>query len=58
MLFYQAKFVLCRFVRTKLSPFVEYAGKSNAAVTQDDCIFTILLLSPLSKEHSPSFEQI
>jgi hypothetical protein len=38
MLFYQAKLVLCRFVATKFSPFVEYAGKSNAAVTQADCI--------------------
>jgi hypothetical protein len=38
MQFYQAKLVLCRFVTTKFLPLVEYAGKSNAAVTQADCI--------------------
>jgi hypothetical protein len=29
--------VLCRFVTTKFSSLVEYAGKSNAAVTRADC---------------------
>jgi hypothetical protein len=38
MPFYQAK-LLCRFVTTKFSPLVEFAGISNAAVTWADCIF-------------------
>jgi hypothetical protein len=37
MPFYQAKLTLCRFVTTKFSPLVQYAGKSNAAVTRADC---------------------
>jgi hypothetical protein len=36
MAFYQAKLVLRRFVTTKFLPLVEYAGKSNVAVTQAD----------------------
>jgi MFS family permease len=38
MPFYHAKLVLCRFVTTKLSTLVEYAGISNAVVTRADCI--------------------
>ena len=37
MPFYQAKLLLCRFVTAKFSPLVEFAGKSNAAVTRADC---------------------
>jgi hypothetical protein len=36
--FYQAKLLLCRFVTTKFSPLVEFAGISNAVVTRADCI--------------------
>jgi hypothetical protein len=42
--FYQAKLLLCRFVTTKFSPLVEFAGISNAAVTQADC--TMVLMMP------------
>jgi hypothetical protein len=52
MPFYQVKLELCRFVTTKLSPLVEYASKSNAAVTQVDSKFLQTSQSQLPS-HSP-----
>jgi hypothetical protein len=49
MLFYQAKLDLCRFVTTKFSPLIEYAGKSNAAVMRADCM-RLLNVAFLRKE--------
>jgi hypothetical protein len=44
--FYRAKLLLCRFVTTKFSPLVEFAGVSNAVVTRADCTYIWIIFSP------------